>query len=36
MDERTITITLAEYNKLRETAVRYDILKAIHGRDRQQ
>lgn len=33
MDERTITITLAEYNRLRETAVRYEILKAIHGND---
>lgn len=31
MDEITITIT--EYNKLRETAVRYDILKTIHGND---
>lgn len=33
MDERTITITLAEYNRLSETAVRYDILKTIHGND---
>jgi hypothetical protein len=33
MDERTITITLAEYNRLRETAVRYEILKTIHGND---
>lgn len=33
MDERTITITLAEYSKLREIAVRYEILKAIHGND---
>lgn len=33
MDERTITITLAEYNRLCETAVRYEILKTIHGND---
>lgn len=33
MDERTITITLSEYNRLRETAVRYDILKTIHSND---
>lgn len=33
MDERTITITQAEYNKLHEMAVRYKILKAMHGND---
>lgn len=33
MDERTITITQAEYNKLHEMAVRYEILKAIHRND---
>lgn len=33
MDERTITITQAEYNKLHEVAVRYEILKALHKND---
>lgn len=33
MDERTITITQAEYNKLHEMAVRYEILKAMHRND---
>lgn len=33
MDERTITITQAEYNKLHEMAVRYEILKALHKND---
>ena len=33
MDERTITITQAEYNKLHEIAVRYEILKAMHRND---
>lgn len=33
MDERTITITQAEYNKLHEMAVRYEILKAMHSND---
>lgn len=33
MDERTITITQAEYNKLYEMAVRYEILKAMHRND---
>lgn len=31
MDEITITITQAEYKELHEIAVRYKILKAIHG-----
>lgn len=33
MDERTITITQAEYKELHEIAVRYKILKAIHCND---
>lgn len=33
MEERTITITQAEYNKLHEKAVKYDIIKAIHRND---
>lgn len=33
MDERTITITQAECNRLHEMAVRYEILKAMHRND---
>lgn len=33
MDERTITITQAEYNRLHEMSVRYEILKAMHRND---
>lgn len=33
MEERTITITQVEYNKLHEMAVKYEILKAIHRND---
>ena len=33
MDERTITITLAEYNELHEKAVKYEIIRAIHTND---
>ena len=33
MDERTITITLAEYNELHEKAVKYEIIRAIHAND---
>lgn len=33
MDERTITITQAEYKELHEMAVRYKILRAIHSND---
>lgn len=33
MDERTITITQAEYEELHEIAVRYKVLKAIHRND---
>lgn len=34
MDEKTITITQAEYKELHEIAVRYKILQRIHSSDK--